>query len=145
MSSQGDLLGMPEGREALDLVERGVEDLPADRWPPVLAAMVAVLDSTYRRLGLDVDQAARLATSGVLAQAEYMGGRMFYLPRGERLRTALRDAEIFHRANGRNIQLLATEFGITDIQVYRICKQQKKLHLAKVQGRLNFTDVGDRE
>lgn len=139
MSNQGDLVGMPEGQEARDLIERGAEDLPEDRWAPMLASMVAVLTTTYRRLGLEDEKAAKLAIAGVLAQAEYVGGRMFYLPRGERLRLALRDAEIFHRARSGNIQALAAEFGVTDIQVYRICRQQKKLHMAKVQGRL-FSD-----
>lgn len=136
MTEQRGLLGMPEGADALDMIERGAEDQPAHRWAPMLASMVAVLENTYGRLGLEKEQAAKLATAGVLAQAEYVGGRMFYLPRGDRLRRALRDAEIFHRANGRNIQILAAEFGITDIQVYRICKQQRNLLLAKVQGRL---------
>ena len=143
MSNQGDLVGMPEGQEARDLIERGAEDLPEDRWAPMLASMVAVLTTTYRRLGLEDEKAAKLAIAGVLAQAEYVGGRMFYLPRGERLRLALRDAEIFHRARSGNIQALAAEFGVTDIQVYRICRQQKKLHLAKVQGRFNFERKGD--
>jgi len=138
MSDQGDLWGTPTGLAAIELIERGTLDVPEDRWAPMLAAMVAVLESTYRRLGVGDAQAAKLATAGVLAQAEYAGGRMLYLPRGDRLRKALRDAEIYHRARRGNIRQLAEEYGLTDIHVYRICREQKELHLSKVQGRLNF-------
>ena len=70
MSDQGDLWGTPTGLAALALIERGTVDVPEDRWAPMLASMVAVLESTYRRLGLGDAQAAKLATAGVLAQAE---------------------------------------------------------------------------
>ncbi|MCL1550481.1 Mor transcription activator family protein [Xanthomonas nasturtii] len=138
MSDQGDLWGTPTGLAALALIERGTVDVPEDRWAPMLASMVAVLESTYRRLGLGDAQAAKLATAGVLAQAEYAGGRMLYLPRGDRLRKALRDAEIYHRARRGNIRQLADEYGLTDIHIYRICREQKELHLSRVQGRFNF-------
>ncbi len=138
MSNQGDMLGMPSGADALELVNRGAADLPEEAWAPALAAMVAVLNDTYQRMGLPDDEAARMATAGVLALAEYFGGRMFYLPRGERLRNALRNAEIYHRARRGNIRILADEYGLTDIHVYRICREQRELHLAKVQGRFDF-------
>lgn len=140
MTDQRDLLGMPSGQEGLDLIERGAMELPDARWAPTLAAMVAVLASTLKRQGIDEDQAARLATAGVLAQAEYAGGRMMYLPRGDRLRLALRDAEIWQRAKRGNINALAQEYGLSDIHIYRICKQQRELYIARRQGRLDFGD-----
>ncbi|MCC8686218.1 Mor transcription activator family protein [Xanthomonas campestris] len=143
MSDQGDLWGTPTGLAALALIERGTVDVPEDRWAPMLASLVAVLESTYRRLGLGDAQAAKLATAGVLAQAEYAGGRMLYLPRGDRLRKALRDAEIYHRARRGNIRQLADEYGLTDIHIYRICREQKELHLSKVQGSFKFDGRGE--
>ncbi|UYC12269.1 Mor transcription activator family protein [Xanthomonas sp. CFBP 8445] len=140
MSDQPDMWGTPTGLAAIELIERGNVDVPEDRWAPMLAAMVAVLEATYRRLGLGDAQSAKLATAGVLAQAEYAGGRMLYLPRGDRLRKALRDAEIYHRARRGNIQQLAAEYGLTDIHIYRICREQKELYVSKVQGRFNFGD-----
>lgn len=141
MTEQQDLIGMPVGQEALDMIDRGAMDLPDARWAPALANMVAVLDATFRRAGVEADQAARLATAGVLAQAEYAGGRMMYLPRGERLRLALRDAEIYLRAKRGNIPELASEYQLSDIHIYRICREQRALHLAKVQGRFNFGEM----
>ena len=143
MSSQGDLLGMPTGQAAIDMIERGAIDVPEDRWAPQLAAMVAVLSATYRRQGMDDDNAARLATAGVLAWAEYAGGRMLYLPRGDRLKKALRDAEIYQRSRRGNIEQLADEYGLTVVHVYRVCREQRELHLSKVQGRFNFGEQGE--
>lgn len=143
MPDQPDLLGMPAGEEARDLVERGPVDAPSESWAPMLAALVAVLHATFRRAGVDEELAIRLATTGVLAQAEYAGGRMLYLPRGERLRRALRDAEIYRRARRGNIGALAREHGLTDIQIYRICREQKELYLSKVQGRFDFGEQGE--
>lgn len=135
---QGDLWGVPTGLAAAALTEDSTAKVSEENWAPLLAAMVAVLAATHRRLGFDDAQAAKMATSGVLAIAEYLGGRTAYLPRGDRLRKALRDAEIYHRARRGNIRKLAEEYRLSDLQIYRIVREQKELHLAKVQGRLNF-------
>lgn len=143
MADQSDLLGPPDEDQLRAMREGGAVDVPDDRWAPLLAALVDVLTATYTRMGLSDAQAAKMATTGVLAQAEYFGGRMVYLPRGARLKLALRDAEIYHRAKRGNIDQLAAEYGLTDIHVYRICREQKALHLSKVQGRLNFGEQGE--
>ena len=135
---QLDLLGMPSGDAAAELVEKGAMDLPEETWGPTLAAMVAVLTTALQRQGIPEDEAPRLAAAGVLAQAEYAGGRMMYLPRGDRLKIALRDYQIWQRAKRGNIQALADEYGLSDIHIYRICKQQRELFIARRQGRLDF-------
>ena len=53
---------------------------------------------------------------------------------------ALRDAEIYRRAHRGNILTLASEYGLTERHIWRICRQQRKLHLEKIQGRL-FEDM----
>lgn len=143
MTEQRDLLGMPEGQEAIDLALNAPLEVPESRWAGNLASMVAVTRAAYLRMGMDEDVAAKLATAAVLAQAEYMGGRQLYLPKGDRLRRALRDAEIFHRAHRGNIDALATEFGLTDSQVYRINREQRALFIATRQGRFSFEPKGE--
>ncbi|WP_428986688.1 Mor transcription activator family protein [Stenotrophomonas lactitubi] len=61
-----------------------------------------------------------------------------YLPSGVRLRNALRDAEIYRLAKRGNITELAQRHGLTEVAVYRIIREQRELHLSKVQGRLEF-------
>ncbi|WP_164124224.1 Mor transcription activator family protein [Stenotrophomonas maltophilia] len=142
MVEQRDLIRMPEGEEAAALIQRGGIDLPESRWAAQLVALVQVMELAFQRSGADEELATRLALAGVLAQAEYAGGRMMYLPRGQRLRNALRDAEIYRRAKRGNIQELAREYGLTDVSVYRICREQKELHLSKVQSHFDFKEQG---
>lgn len=136
MTPPRDLL--PEGLpDPETLVGRDLGDVPETKWAPQLANMVSVLEALYRRQGRSDDEALRLACDSVLALAEYAGGRVLYLPRGDRLRTALRDAEIHRRwQRGDKIEALAGDYGLSDIHVYRIIGQQRALHLRKVQGRL---------
>ena len=48
----------------------------------------------------------------------------------------LRDAEIDCWAHRGNIRALASEFELTERHIWRICRQQRKLHLDEIQGRL---------
>lgn len=140
---QPDAFGMPEGDAALELLQAGADEVPEDRWAPTLARLVEVLCSRYERMGFADPELTRLANTTVIEIAHYFGGRMLYLPRGDRLRLALRDAEIYRRARRGNVQALAQEFELTDIQVWRIVRQQRRLHLDKIQGKL-WKDEGDR-
>lgn len=143
VADSDDLIGMPDGDAALELLIKGADDAPEERWAPLLARLVEVLVARFRRTGMSEDAADKLASASVIEIAHYFGGRMVYLPRGDQLRLALRDGEIFRRSRRGNIQQLAQEYGLTDIQVYRIIRQQQRLHLAKVQGRLFVTDKGE--
>lgn len=138
MVDQRDLLGMPDGEDALELIEGGSYDLPETQWEGLLVALVAVVESAFRRMGVEESQATRLAIAAVLAQGDYAGGRQIYIPRGIRLRNALRDAEIYRLARRGNITELAQKHGLTEVSVYRIIREQRELHLSKVQGRFDF-------
>ncbi|MGH8037304.1 MAG: Mor transcription activator family protein [Stenotrophomonas sp.] len=138
MEDQRDLIGMPEGVEADEMLARAPMELPEAQWAGMLSALVAVVESKFRRIGLDNETATRLAIAAVMAQGEYAGGRSIYIPRGIRLRNALRDAEIYRRAKRGNIADLAQEYGLTEVSVYRVLREQRDLHLSRVQGRFNF-------
>jgi Mor family transcriptional regulator len=133
VAEQADMLPAPVpadfDREQLDAV-------PADKWARNLVEMIEVIEARHVRDGLSQAQAFRLARNAVLEVAEHQGGRQFYLPRGDTLRTALRDAEIFRKVNRSNIEELAREHGLTVSQIYRINRQQRALHVRRVQGRL---------
>lgn len=133
---QQDLIGPPDEAELDRILDSNVDDVPEDRWARTLARLVEVLFARYRRNGMAPEDAGKLANATVIEIAHYFGGRPVYLPRGDRLKIALRDAEIFRRARRGNIEALADEFGLNVIQIYRIIRQQKALHIAKVQGRL---------
>lgn len=142
MGGQHDLLGPPDDGELERLMDADPGELPEERWAQSLVDMVRVQEAVYRRAGHPEDDAFELARAGVMALAEYYGGRMWYLPRGDRLRAALRDAEIYRRVKRGNIRALAVEYGLSEPQIYRINRQQKALHMKRIQGRL-FDDEGE--
>lgn len=136
MTQQQDLAPV-DPDQAESLVGQDLSAVPEHKWAPMLANMVAVLEALYRRRGMGETEAFRLASDGAMELAEYFGGRVVYLPRGDRLKNALRDAEIYRRFLGsRNADQLAEEFGLGVIRIYQIHAEQKALHLAKVQGKL---------
>lgn len=141
MTAQDDLVGMPT-----DFVLPGdaLDAVPSEKWAQALVQMVEVQEQAFAALGFDEQTAFRLARTGMLALAKYHGGQGWYLPRGDKLTTAMRDAEIYRRARRGNIPDLAKEFGLTDQQVWRIVRQQRALHIKKIQGNL-FNDEGDKE
>lgn len=138
MIEQRDWVGTPDADAAAELIASAPLDLTEKQWEGTLVALVAVMEAAFRRVGLDEEQATRLALAGMLAQAEYAGGRQIYIPQGMRLRNALRDAEIYRRAKRGNIAQLVTEYGLTEVRVYEIIRQQRQLHLARVQRNFEF-------
>jgi Mor family transcriptional regulator len=134
MQNDIDLFGLPDDDETRrQLIEHGGEDLPETKWAPQLAENVRVLEARYVRRGMAPKEAFDLAADSVLVLAEHHGGRMFYLPRGDRLRRALRDAEIFRKCNWRNFDKLAAEYKLSITQIYAIVRQQNKLNLGLIQ------------
>lgn len=143
MAEQRPLLRDPDADDYDGLVGRELTDVPVEKWARGLVEMIEVMEAAFRRVGIGEELAFRLASDGAFAVAEYHGGRQFYLPRGDALITAVRDAAIYRRANRANIESLAAEHGLTVSQIYRICRQQRALHIGRTQGRL-FDDQGDK-
>jgi len=77
--------------------------------------------------GVEQPQAAELAQVVIKALAFLHGGRVFYLPKGEALKRALRDSEIWARFNGNNMYELSIEFGLSQKQIYVILTEQREL------------------
>jgi Mor family transcriptional regulator len=123
--------------DPLDLVERldqvGATDCA---WPQTLADIVAVFAAHRRRQGLSDEAALTDAQELAVLLAEYLGGRRHYLPRGEQLRRALRDQQIYMQMGRMPVSQIAQTHGITETQVYAIHAEQRKLFLRRRQGRL---------
>jgi Mor family transcriptional regulator len=117
-----------------DLLEHMDDIDHKHRWPKQLADMIDVLaDHFQRRRNMEDEDAAAEATQVITVIAHYFGGRLTYIPRDEKLRLALRDNLIWLQFNGRNILELANRHQLTEVQVYNIIREQRSLHVARVQ------------
>ena len=116
-----------------DALERMLDPEILRKWPQGLSDMLTVIESAHRRAG-DDDETARLrAFRAVRALAQFAGGRSLYVPKGERLDRALRDREIWERHDGANVTELAREYHLTEVQIYSILAEQRKLARARMQ------------
>lgn len=146
MTVQQSLLQEASDEDLQRLMEAD-ESLPESmrRWPQELAAMLRVIEATLVRRGMDKQAAFAAAADVTTDLAAYRGGRMLYIPQGQRLALALRDAEIWRRFNGRNYQALADEFGMTVVSMYEIIREQRALNTRKIQGQLFEATKGTTE
>ena len=97
-----------------------------DKWQGILANMVDVIDHRLAELG--VNQSNIVAKEVVLSLANYNGGRAIYLPKGDIIKTAMRDRQIYQEFTGHNHDYLALQHQLTNKRIYEIIAQQRLLN-----------------
>jgi len=133
---QHDLLG--DASYSPDLLDH-LENVPAEvreKWPTALADLCDIFDNELRRCGLKEADVHRISLALLLAQANYGGGRMFYLPKGDRLKQAVRNRQIFREFNYRNHDELAQRYDLSVPRIYAIVKEQEAIERSRLQPRL---------
>lgn len=110
-------------------------------WPQALTDMVTIVAAAYQREGQDAESAREQAFTAVRALAQYHGGRMFYLPKGESLDRAIRDRRIFEEMGKRSAKDLAVAHGLTEQRVYEIYREQRMLFQQRVQHDMFTSDA----
>lgn len=100
---------------------------PRGKWARTLSEILDVLVSLFLRRGSARDDAVSDAHAVALELAKFFGGRALYVPNGKHLRIALRDAEIYARADGTNADELARQFEISVRRVQQIVIEQREL------------------
>lgn len=133
----------PMSCDVLDLVHDQHADLPPTaRWPATLRNLVDVMTAYNERvLKMKPHAAADDAMERIIVLADYLGGRFVYLPRGDSLRQAVRDAMIY-RLHGRlSVADLATRYKLNEVEIYRIVAREKRRAIDRLQGKL-FDDPG---
>ena len=103
----------------------GLSQVEDSCWPKMLVDTRDHIEQAFIDEGLAVDNAMNLAKIAVLALSIHIGGNMMYLPRGERLQKALRNAEIFKLFDGNNTTELAMKFKLSRQTIYDILKRQR--------------------
>jgi Mor family transcriptional regulator len=144
VSTQGEMFD-PMSADPMDLIEHmGDRVPPMHQWPPLLADLFAVLMAYNRRNGMDEAGAAVDARDRCVLLADYFGGRMVYMPTGEKLHQALRDALIWTEFKGNNQLALSQKYQLTITRVYQILAEQRALLVKERQGRL-FNEEGEKK
>lgn len=134
MTDQAELFELDTETAALldHLGGRAPEEI-RHRWPQTLADMMDVVGAALRHAGADAPTALRYAAAAMAALAEYHGARMWYLPRGDQLKTALRNEQLYAEWGRHSPRELAERYGLTLQQTYAILREQSALHRRRVQ------------
>lgn len=90
-------------------------------WPIFLVELVDVLAKFYEdREELDQNHAMEKLQAIIMKIAHYYGGRPIYIPRGDKIKLAIRDQAIFKAFNGKNHLELALKAKLTNGRIYNI-------------------------
>lgn len=100
------------------------------RWEGSLREMVEIAEA---KLLVEIKpgvEAAELARHVVFAICSVMGGKVVYLPRGDALKRALRDAGIYRdwKDNSISIPDLVSKYDLANQTIYDIIRRQRALH-----------------
>lgn len=136
---QGDLLG-GDIRD-IDLSQHDLRGLPDDAWPRTLARVFDANEAAFRRAGFGEEEAARLAGISVGSTAFEIGGEPTYFPRGDKLKAAVRDNQVWSswRRHG-NMARVMREFRLTKSTAYRVIEEQQTLYIERTQHKLPFKE-----
>lgn len=117
------------------------------RWEGTLVEMSSLAENKLFQLLPDMtDTVPQIAREVVYAICQTMGGAVVYIPRGDKLRRALRDAEIFHEWRDKNTRpdKLARQFNMSSQAVYDIIARQRELHRQQEPDLFGYADVPKR-
>lgn len=118
-----------------DLLEH-LDEIPDEcrkKWPKDMLALIALFQRALKRHGIDEKQACGFAHVLLAELADYCGGRNIYIPRGEKLKRAIRDVDLFRDFNdhGMKVKELAIKYKITMQHVYRIINEQRAIRTSR--------------
>lgn len=122
------------GRQ-IDHLDALPDDELQKNWAKTLANFVDLFKAELMRNGIIDEDAVKLALKLAATLGYYFGGRVCYIPQGEQLKIAIRDNQLYldyQKGNG-DISLLAKKYNLTDSWVYSIIREQRALHIKRIQ------------
>lgn len=110
-----------------------------NRWPSLLVEVIDVMQAELLRQNFAADKAKTTASKLVGVMAHYFGGKSFYLPAGDKIKEALRDAQIYQEFNGKNVPELIKKYRLSESTIYAILRNQRTLQRKRHQMDFNFS------
>lgn len=116
------------------------------RWEGTVRDMFDAVCLAMRKQGVDAGSVDRLAPPIVLQLCDTIGGQVGYVPRGEAVRRAMRDARLFDdwRVRGKKPPQLAVDYKLAVQTVYEIIARQRALHRQQEPDLFGFAKTGDK-
>ena len=111
------------------------------RWPETLTELINVLTASMRNQGAGEQEAKQQGIRLALDIADHFGGMQLYVPKGKLLKTLARNIQIWHDFTGDNAKALARQYGLSEVRLYEILREQTQLQTAKHQSDLFKTDT----
>lgn len=138
---QPDMLG--DDSYSDDLLDTAYADIVEDRtkWPKDLAALYDIYEAKLAQMNIDSTLAQKIIPALLIEQANYGGGRVFYLGKAEAVRLAIRDRKIWQESYHHSPERLAEKYRMSLNQVYVILRTQTALHRAKIQPQLPLEEA----
>lgn len=118
-----------------------------DRWEGTLNEMATIAEHKLKQLLPErAEEVQTIARAVVYAICVTMGGSVVYIPRGDGLRRAMRDAEIFREWRDKNVRpdVLARKFDLSSQAVYDIIARQRVLHRQQEPDLFGYEDAPKR-
>lgn len=116
-----------------------ISDDIAEKWPPLVVEIIDLIRTVRESQGANEEEANMQALEITQHICKTLGGVQVYLPRGKKLEAAIRNNKIWLEFTGNNIDHLMHKYDMSQVRIYQIISEQRKLHIKKVQTEL-FTD-----
>lgn len=105
-------------------------------WPGDLTTLAEVIRVQMKQEGESDDAVYRQMERVLLVMSFMCGGRNYYLPKGDRIKRALRNKRIYDSFTGHNHRELCQQFQLTEQKIYEILREQRQLHMNRIQHNL---------
>lgn len=89
-----------------------------------VSELCAIIESAMEDAGYKKDESRSIAETAVKAISFMAGGRQFYMPKGEKLKNAIRNSQILRDFTGNNVRELAAKNDLSEARIYTIIKSQ---------------------
>ncbi|OPX57055.1 Transcriptional regulator, Middle operon regulator (Mor) family [Oceanospirillum multiglobuliferum] len=112
------------------------DDVMVDRrkWPKDLIEMADFIHAELNASGITSEEKHLLTEKVLIALCFRSGGRGFYLPKADAVKTSLLHKRI-HDEWAANVQIstLIRQYDLSEQAIYSIIKEQRRLHQQKIQ------------
>lgn len=107
-----------------------------DAAPQLIADLADKVAAAVAKRGVEPERAAEIGIEVADEMRADWGGQALYFPKGCAMNISRRDLELFERFNGTNHDVLAREYNLSVIHIYRVVKAVRSAEIKRRQSDL---------